>query len=329
MVVKYRVSIELPTGGKKYSSRTRLDSGRVRVPPVGKKSSSNPYPSHRRKKYPSRTRLDHSDDMEPNPGSYQNRWKEIDKESSSMNKTEQLDDSRNCLDSHCHPQERWGNSTSKEGNYDQRHDNKWNSRWGSTGKASESWRDKCADSGKQNDASREKVFSQGNNPVKDNERDSNISRSWNSSYLTSHGTRGTSGHPSCAPQKLSYSLGYSRERQQSENPNFTSSYRRFTSGTSKVSSGSSRPFQISTLSNRPGGASRDSLLYSRMKLLEIYRKTDVRNFVTPLPDIEDTSLLWQEDSADPSALTAPSPEELVIFTIILSLTGFGSCDCEI
>jgi hypothetical protein len=44
-VVKYRVPVGLPAGGKKYLSRTRLDSGRVRVPPMGKKSSL--YPSGR------------------------------------------------------------------------------------------------------------------------------------------------------------------------------------------------------------------------------------------------------------------------------------------
>jgi hypothetical protein len=34
-------------GGKKYPSRTRLNSGRVRVPPTGKKMFPYPYPSGR------------------------------------------------------------------------------------------------------------------------------------------------------------------------------------------------------------------------------------------------------------------------------------------
>jgi hypothetical protein len=45
VVVKYRVPVGLPTGGKKYPSCTRLGSGRVWVPPTGKKSSAYPYPS--------------------------------------------------------------------------------------------------------------------------------------------------------------------------------------------------------------------------------------------------------------------------------------------
>jgi hypothetical protein len=45
VLVKYRVPVGLPTGGKKYPSRTHLDSGRVQVPPAGKKSCL--YPSGR------------------------------------------------------------------------------------------------------------------------------------------------------------------------------------------------------------------------------------------------------------------------------------------
>ncbi|KAF8659405.1 hypothetical protein HU200_058617 [Digitaria exilis] len=101
------------------------------------------------------------------------------------------------------------------------------------------------------------------------------------------------------------------ERQESDSPNSTSAHRRFTSVTSRVNSRSSRPFHLGVLSARPGGASRDSMLYSRMKLLEIYRTTDVRNFVMPLDDTEEISL-WQEDPMDPLALIAPNAEEVVI-----------------
>jgi hypothetical protein len=47
VVVKYQLPVELPTGGKKYSSCTHLGSDRVRVSPTGKKSSSYPYLSGR------------------------------------------------------------------------------------------------------------------------------------------------------------------------------------------------------------------------------------------------------------------------------------------
>jgi PERQ amino acid-rich with GYF domain-containing protein len=133
---------------------------------------------------------------------------------------------------------------------------------------------------------------------------------------------GTSDHLSLAPQRPSASFGYSRERQESDSPNSTSVHGRFTSVTSRVNSRSSRPFHLGILSPRPGGASRDSERYSRMKLLEIYRTTDVRNFVMPLDDTEEISL-WQEDPMEPLAFIAPNAEEAVIFTIILSLLAQG------
>jgi PERQ amino acid-rich with GYF domain-containing protein len=54
--------------------------------------------------------------------------------------------------------------------------------------------------------------------------------------------------------------------------------------------------------------------YSRIKLFEIYRTTDIRNFVMPIDDIDndEISSLWQEDPMDPLALIAPNAEEVVI-----------------
>jgi hypothetical protein len=45
VIVKYRVPVGLPMGGKKYPSRIRLDSDRVRVSPTGKKLSPYLYSS--------------------------------------------------------------------------------------------------------------------------------------------------------------------------------------------------------------------------------------------------------------------------------------------
>ncbi|KAL6637968.1 hypothetical protein ACP70R_025540 [Stipagrostis hirtigluma subsp. patula] len=237
------------------------------------------------------------DDKGPNSDFRQSRWRETEKENSGMNK----------VDGHRGPLEHQGSFHFKEGNYDQRHDSKWNHRWGPTGKGSENWRDKSVDSGKVNDASCEKGFSHNTGQGKDGEnpeetaRDCNISRSWNSSYLANRGMGGTSDHLSRAPQKSSASFGYSRVRQESENTN-AASYRR-----------TPRPFHIGILSNKPGGASRDhSVRYSRIKLLDIYRRSDVRNFVIPLDDNEEISSLWLEDPVEPLALVAPNAEEMAI-----------------
>ncbi|PAN44746.1 hypothetical protein PAHAL_9G067100 [Panicum hallii] len=277
------------------------------------------------------------DATKPNSDSHRNRWREMEKEHSDMNKMEwHCDDSKQYLDSHLSPRERWGSSSSKEGNFDQRRDNKWDARWGVSSKDSENWRDRSSDSDRKDDTPREKVFSHntGNgkdvsDPEKGNERDNNISRSWNSSYFASRGTGGTSDHHSLAPQKSSASLGYSRERQESDNPNSTSSHRRLTSVTSRVNTRTTRPFHLGVLSDRPGGAARDSLRYSRMKLLEIYRSTDVTNFAMPLDDAEEISL-WQEDPMEPFALIAPNSEEAVILKGIErgDVTNSGAQACK-
>ncbi|KAL6894185.1 hypothetical protein ACP4OV_008283 [Aristida adscensionis] len=248
---------------------------------------------------------------EPNSDFRQSRWRETEKENSGMDN----------MDSHRGPQEHQGCYNFKEGNYDQRHDDRRKIQWSLSGRDSENWRDRSADSDKLNDASCEKGFSNStgkgknrDNPENKTERDANISRSWTSSYFANHNTGGISDSLSRAPQKSSASIGYNRVRQASENTNVASSHRNVISGASRVSSGSARPFRIGMFSSRPGGAFRDQCMrYSRMKLLEIYRQTDVGNFVIPLDDTEEMSSLWLENPEDPLALVAPNAEEAAIF----------------
>jgi PERQ amino acid-rich with GYF domain-containing protein len=267
-----------------------------------------------------------NEDTRLNSDSHRNQRREMEKEHSDMNKFERhCDDNKQYLDSHLSPKERWVRSPSYVRNYDQRRDNNWNSRWGPSSKDSENWRERSTDSDRKDDAPCEEVFSHstghgkekdGSNHEKVNERDSNVSRSWNSRYFASRGAGGggTSDHLSPDPQKLSASFGHSSYGQESDSPNSTSSHRRFTSVTSRVNSRSSRPFHLGVLSDRPGGPSRNSVRYSRIKLFEIYRTTDIRNFVMPIDDIDndEISSLWQEDPMDPLALIAPNAEEVVI-----------------
>ncbi|WVZ60729.1 hypothetical protein U9M48_010713 [Paspalum notatum var. saurae] len=269
------------------------------------------------------------DDIKSNSDSHLNQRREMEKEHSDMNKMEHhCDDSKQYLDRHPSSQERWGGSSNKEGSYDQCRDNKWNARWGPSGKDSENWRERSTDADR-------KVFSHGigngkdsRNSEKGNERDSKLSRSWNSSYFVSRGTGDTSDHLSMALQKSSASFG--RELQESDRSNSTSYRRKFTSITSRANSRFSRPFHLGVLSDRPGGASRDSLRYSRMKLLEVYRTADVRNFVMPLDDADEISSLWEEDHLEPLALIAPNAEEAVILKGIErgDITNSGAQACK-
>ncbi|KAJ1287680.1 hypothetical protein BS78_02G029800 [Paspalum vaginatum] len=267
------------------------------------------------------------DEREPNSTHRWSRWRETEKEHGDQRKVERWSDdtSKYPVDGRRAPQERWGDSNNKEGNYDQRRENKWTARWGSNEKESENWRDRWGDSGKEGDASREKGFSHytahgkdGNNHEKDTEKDENISRSWKSSYPVGRGRGDLPHYPPQASQKPSATYGYGRGKQENDFANFPNSRGKFTSGTSAVSSGPSRPFHIGLLSDRPGGASgdRSAFRYSRMKLLDIYRNCDVTDFKMPVDCFEEVSVLMQEDALEPLALSAPIAEEAAILKAI-------------
>ncbi|CAN6202974.1 unnamed protein product [Urochloa humidicola] len=266
------------------------------------------------------------DEREPNSTHRWSRWRETDKEQGDPRKVDRWadDTSKYSVDSRRAPQERWGDSNNKEGNYDQRRENKWTARWGSNDKESENWRDRWGDSGKDGDVSRDKGFSQftahgkdGNNSEKDTERDDNLSRSWKSSYPVGRGRGDLSHYPSQTPQKSSGTYGYGRGKPDNDFANFPSRGK-FTSGTNAISSGSSRPFHLGLLSDRPGGASgdRSAFKYSRMKLLDIYRSCDVTDFKIPADCFEEVSVFFQENALEPLALSAPIAEEAAILKAI-------------
>jgi hypothetical protein len=259
------------------------------------------------------------DEREPNSTHRWSRLRETDKEHGDTRKVERWsDDSKFSVDGCRTPQESWGDSINKEGNYDQRRE-KWSTRWGSNDKESENWHDRWGDSGKEGDASREKSFSHyapygkdGNSYEKGSERDDNMSRSWKSSHPVGRGRGDTSHYPSQIPQKSSATYGYGRGKLDNEISNLQSSRAKFTSGTGAVSSGSSRPFHLGLLSDRPGGTSgdRSAFRYSRMKLLDIYRTCDLTSFKIPVDGFE-VSVFMQEEALEPLALSAPVAEEAV------------------
>ncbi|KAM0848861.1 hypothetical protein ACQ4PT_054077 [Festuca glaucescens] len=271
------------------------------------------------------------DEREPNSGPRRTRWRETDKEHGDTRKVEKWSDdsSKFSVDGHRAPQERWGDSNNKEGNFDQRREGKWSTRWGANDKESENWRDRWGDSGKEGDASRDKGFSQfvthgkdGNNHEKDTERDDNISRSWKSSHPVGRGQGDSSYHPSQTSRKPSSMYGYGRGKPDNEISAFPSSRGKFTPSTGSTnigSTGSSRPFHLGLLSDRPGGASGDrtAFRYSRMKLLDIYRTTShVTDFKMPSDVCEEVSAFLQEEMLEPLALFAPTAEEAAVLKAI-------------
>ncbi|ONM51260.1 GYF domain-containing protein [Zea mays] len=259
------------------------------------------------------------DEREPNSTHRWSRWRETDKEHGDARKAERWSDdtSKHSVDGRRVPQERWGDSNNKDGSYDQRRENKWTARWGSNDKESENWRDRWGDSGKEGDAYREKGLSHHGKDANSYEKDDNISRSWKPSYSAGRGRGDLPNYTSQTLPKSPAPSGYGRGKLDNDFAKFPNSRGKFTSGTSAISSGSSRPFHLGLLSDRPGGISdRSAFRYSRLKLLDIYRNCDVTDFKLSVDCLEELSVFMQEDVLEPLALSAPVAEEATILKAI-------------
>ncbi|KAJ0967797.1 hypothetical protein J5N97_024714 [Dioscorea zingiberensis] len=83
---------------------------------------------------------------------------------------------------------------------------------------------------------------------------------------------------------------------------------------STVNSGSSRSYALVTVSDKCDGAYVDSCTtrYTRMKLLDILRMTDISNCRMLLKDFVDIPSLTVGEPLEPLALSALAPEESVI-----------------
>ncbi|XP_008783469.2 protein ESSENTIAL FOR POTEXVIRUS ACCUMULATION 1-like isoform X1 [Phoenix dactylifera] len=264
----------------------------------------------------------HDEERETNSAIHRDRWREGDKELGDTRKMERwLDNSsRHSGEARRPPSERWNDLGNREGNFDQRRESKWNTRWGPDDKESESWRVKWSDSSKDVEGSRDKglprLASHGkdvNNHGKDTEREDHYSRSWRSNYLISRG-RGEPSHGQSPANKPSAMFGSGRGRVENGFPVSPAGRGRFNSSMSTLSSGASRPYHLVSVSDKSDGASGDpsTLRYSRMKLLDIFRMTDVKSFKMSLDGFIEVQSLTQEEPLEPLALSAPTPEESVI-----------------
>lgn len=205
------------------------------------------------------------------------------------------------------PGERWTDSTNREG-HDQRRESKWNTRWGPDDKEADTVREKWGDSSKESDAVPDKGSSQPRPHAKE-ERDGEHYRPWrpNSSY--SRG-RADPHHQASTPNKQGHVFSHGRGR--GENPAAT-----FSLGRGKVNSmGSSVSANLQL--HGPAFEKDDSvdgeshtLKYSRTKLIDIYRTSDMRTYTKFLEGVIQVPSLTQEESIEPMAFCAPTPEELV------------------
>ncbi|XP_047321936.1 protein ESSENTIAL FOR POTEXVIRUS ACCUMULATION 1-like [Impatiens glandulifera] len=204
------------------------------------------------------------------------------------------------------PSDRWvDHSSNKETNYDHRRDSKWNSRWGPGDKETDNSTEKWSDAGKETD----KGFSH-ITPRIDDEKDGNHYRPWRSSIHN----QGKMEHP---PQNLTpnkQGTTYNRARGDNAISTFSHGRGRVGSGGSTMNMNSSTLYPHGTMLGKAELGEEDPSMvrYSRTKLLDVYRITDMKYWNNQLEGVVSVPSLFQEDPLGPLAFCTPTSDELDI-----------------
>ncbi|XP_051123896.1 protein ESSENTIAL FOR POTEXVIRUS ACCUMULATION 1-like isoform X2 [Andrographis paniculata] len=207
------------------------------------------------------------------------------------------------------PVERWTDSGNRDNN-DQRRESKWNTRWGPDDKEIDGGQ-KWMDSKKEDDVL-DKGSSQLSEHGKD-ERDGDHYRPWRSYSSYSRG-RADAHQPPLAPNKHVPTFSLGRGRTENPAPNFSLGRGRTNSGGSLSTHNSSnlQPHGSLLEKGESGDGGPYSLSYSRAKLINIYRTTDVISHGKYLEGGVQVPSLTQDEFIEPLACSEPSPEELVV-----------------
>ncbi|KAJ9159784.1 hypothetical protein P3X46_025258 [Hevea brasiliensis] len=220
------------------------------------------------------------------------RWRDGDKEHSDTRRMDRWMDNSSTrhYESRRAPSERWTDSGNRETNYDQRRESKWNTRWGPDDKETTIARDKWMDSGRDGDLPLEKGLSHLPSHGKD-EREGDHYRPWRSNSSQSRG-RGEPPHHQPLMANKQQVLTFSPGRGRGEN---TPTFHSQSWGATMLHKGESGP-----------------LRYSRTKLLDVYRMTDMKLYGKLLDGFVQVPSLTQEEALEPLALCAPNSEETAV-----------------
>ncbi|PWA82837.1 GYF-like protein [Artemisia annua] len=231
----------------------------------------------------------HDEEREINSSARKDRWRGEEKELVENRKVDRWTDNpsgRYHGQTHRAPSERLADSGNKEANHDPRRESKWSSRWGPDDKETDSVHDKWTDSGK-------------------DEWDTDHPRPWRSSSALSRGKIEPSSYQSPTSNKLSPMGVHGRGRGENHHPTFSIGRGRGAVEWNPMNSIDSHP--LASFS-----AKGDRYYYSRAKLLDLYRVTDMRSSERVLDGAMVVPLLTQEEPLEPLALIEPTPEEVYI-----------------
>lgn len=264
------------------------------------------------------------EERDTNSAVRRDRWREGDKEIGDGRKADRWSDSsgRHHGEARRVPGERWTDSGNRESNHDQRRESKWNTRWGPDEKDADAVREKWSNPSKDVEMHLEKG-SPGLAYHGKDEREGDHYRPWRS---TSHGRgRSEPTHQALTPNKQvpTFSHGRGREdgptatfshgrgREDGGTTTFSLGRGRALSGGSSMSKGSPHVQSFGAFSEKAESVS-SPIRYSRIKMLDVYRVTDMQSSSNFSDVIVQVPSLTQDEPLEPFALCAPSPEELAI-----------------
>lgn len=247
------------------------------------------------------------EERDTNPSARKDRWREGEKEIGDGRKTDRWVDNtptKNFGEARRAPSDKWADP-SKENNYDQRRESKWNTRWGPDDKEADKW----TDAGKHGDMPQDKGQSQLANHGKD-EREGDNHRPWRPSSLQNRVKAETLHHHPQMTSKEGPTFGHGRGR--GDNATFSVGRGRANFSAGSISNYSVHPHSGFNSDRGDNGHEEPSpFSYNRTKLLDIYRLTEIRSSNKILDGLKQVSSLTQEEPLGPLALCAPTPEESV------------------
>ncbi|KAL4331944.1 hypothetical protein GQ457_07G026230 [Hibiscus cannabinus] len=243
-------------------------------------------------------------------------WRDGDKEPSDTPKVNRWAEnlpSRQFGEVHRAASERRIDSSNKDSSYDQRRESKWNTRWGPDDKKTESLSDKWADSGRDGDKPLEKGLSHLSINGKD-DREGDHYRPWRSSSSQSRGRGEPLHHQILSPKKQAPTFSYGRGLGENHPSTFSAGRGRGIPGGNPGASIPSYHPSLGALSfkgeNDRGEPS--PLRYSRIKLLDIFRRTEMIIYNKLLEGFVSVPSLTLNEPLEPLSLCAPNSDEMVV-----------------
>ncbi|KAL5144505.1 GYF domain-containing protein mpd2 [Glycine soja] len=241
---------------------------------------------------------------------HKNRWRNGDKNLSDTQRMDQRTENpstRHFGEARRGTSDRWNDSGNRDTNFEQRHESKWNTRWGPDDKAPEGLREKRNNPGKDSDRHVDKGLPNISNLVKD-EKEGDHYRPWRRNSSQSRGRVEPTHHQNGMPNKQVSALPYGWGHGEDTPPVIAFGRARLGSGGSSINSTYMHSQYPGTLLDKVESEQGEArpFRYSRTNLLDVYRVADMHTSRKLVPSVT------QDEPLEPLALCSPNSEELSV-----------------